>query len=181
MDYDDWMDQDLSQRRTRRSRRDRPDRFTELEPPGDVEEYMPWVGGPPHIPRASGRDWDYPRHVEELVEPPEEKRFTVTFAWTILWYALPILGYAGWTRTLSNAPGRSCAHPLHNGCPPVRAAALDTLMHSLPEISLALAIALLVAMVVRMASSAWRPITVAFAASVIGAGVATILFSVVGG
>jgi hypothetical protein len=43
---------------------------------------------------------------------------------------------------------------------------------------LAILVSLVFAMLIRLGSGAWRPITAAFSAAVIGAGAATILFSV---
>ncbi len=52
------------------------------------------------------------------------------------------------------------------------------LLHSLPKVGVAVVVSVLFALLIRLGSGAWRPITTAFSAAVIGAGAATILFSV---
>ena len=45
---------------------------------------------------------------------------------------------------------------------------------------MAIALSLVVAMLIRWITSTWRGLTVGFAATVVGAGVTTVLFSVLG-
>jgi hypothetical protein len=136
------------------------------------------------VPRQSRRtvDWGITNHSVESIEAPDfegQRHFLSTMGWTTAWYAVPYALYATWTLTFDNKPGTACAKPVNNACPPVRSAALHALLEGLPRVGIALAIALVVALLVRLGSGAWRPITAAFAAAIIGAGAATILYSVV--
>jgi hypothetical protein len=113
-------------------------------------------------------------------EPVEgEKRYLATVVWTIIWYAVPIALYCAWSMVFDDDTDGVCAHPVNNVCPPARNMALDALGHSVPWLCVAIVFSLLVALLIRLGSGAWRPVTAAFSAAVIGAGTATILFSVV--
>jgi hypothetical protein len=143
----------------------------------------PDASDPTHThPYRRRRDWGVAHHSIDRPdwEPVEgEKRYLVTLGWTIVWYALPLALYAAWTLTFDGNPATACATPVNNVCPPVRRAALDALAHGLPKIGVAVAASLLIALIIRLGSGAWRPLTAAFAAAVIGSGAATIVFSVV--
>ena len=91
---------------------------------------------------------------------------------------MPYALFAAWTLTFPSSPGTACARPTGNACPSPRSLALTTLLDSLPRVGIALALALLVAGLIRLGSAAWRPATAAFSAAIIGAGAATVLYSV---
>ncbi len=138
----------------------------------------------PMVPRQSRHsvDWGITNHSVEWMDVPDvegQRHFLATMGWTAAWYAVPYALYATWTLTFDSKPGMACAKPVNNACPPVRSAALHALLDGLPRVGMALAIALVVALLIRFGSGAWRPITAAFAAAIIGAGAATILYSVV--
>jgi hypothetical protein len=112
------------------------------------------------------------------VEPVEgEKQYLATVVWTLAWFVIPVGLYAAWTLTFTATPGTACANPVDNACPSLRSAALDALGHNLPWFCVAIVFSLLMALLIRLGSGAWRPVTAAFSAAVIGAGAATILFS----
>jgi hypothetical protein len=142
------------------------------------------VAGLPTVPRQSRRrDWDVTSHSLERIEVPVvegERQYLASLGWTTAWYAVPYSLYAAWTLTFDGKPGTACAKPVNNACPPVRSAALEAIINGLPRVGVALGIALLITLMIRLGSGAWRPATTAFSAAIIGAGLATILYSVIG-
>jgi hypothetical protein len=129
-------------------------------------------GVPPAIPR--------PRPIPPPgpVELPPERHFLATFGWTVAWYTVPLAIFAAWSLTFPADPGTACARPSGGTCPSPRAAALAGLVNGMPRVAVALGIALLVAGLIRLGSAAWRPVTVGFSSAVIGAGAATVIYSV---
>jgi hypothetical protein len=135
----------------------------------------------PITPYPRRRDWTVTRHSidrPDWIEVEGEKQYLATAGWTVAWYAVPFALYAAWTLTFDGQPGTACANPVNNTCPPARSAALLALLHSVPRLGVAILVSLVFAMLIRLGSAAWRPITAAFSAAVIGAGAATILYSV---
>jgi hypothetical protein len=125
------------------------------------------------------RDWRVTRHVAAPDQDGNDKHYLATMGWTAAWYSVPFAIFMAWTLTFPSRPGTACAKPTNNTCPAPRSAALSTLLHGLPHLAGAMAIAVLVSLIIRLGSSAWRPATAGFASAVIGAGVATILNSVI--
>jgi hypothetical protein len=135
----------------------------------------------PITPYPHRRDWSVARHSIDRPDWNEvegEKQYLTTAGWTVAWYAVPCALYALWTLTFDGRPGTACANPVNNTCPPARSVALGALLHGLPKVSAAIVVSVLVALLIRLGSGAWRPVTTAFSAAVIGAGATTILFSV---
>jgi hypothetical protein len=132
----------------------------------------------PRQPARSPYDRSVTKHGAGADEIEEERHYLATFGWTAAWYAVPVALFAAWSLTFPADPGTACARPTDNACLSPRAAALINLLHGLPRIGVALGIALLMAGLIRLGSAAWRPVTVGFSAAVIGAGVATVLYSV---
>jgi hypothetical protein len=116
-----------------------------------------------------------------LVEPREQRYFLATFGWTAAWYAVPAAVFTAWTLRFPGTAGTACARPVGNACPAPRAAALQAVLHGLPRLGIALAVALLVAGLIRWGSAAWRPVVTGFAAAVVGAGLTTVLYSAMQG
>lgn len=135
---------------------------------------------PPPDPRQPRSPYDprVTKHGAGADEIEEERHYLATFGWTAAWYTVPVALFAAWSLTFPADPGTACARPTDNACLSPRAAALINLLHGLPRVGVALGIALLVAGLIRLGSAAWRPVTVGFSAAVIGAGVATVLYSV---
>lgn len=131
--------------------------------------------------RTRGRyDWRVTRHAARPIEGIEgQKHFLATFGWTTAWYAVPFAIFAAWSLTFPGNPGTACARPLGNACPSPRSLALTTLLHAVPQVCVAVGISIVVAGLIRLGSAAWRPVTAGFSAAVIGAGAATVLYSVV--
>jgi hypothetical protein len=114
-------------------------------------------------------------------ELPDERHFLATFGWTTAWYTVPVAIYSAWSLTFPADPGTACSHPNGGACQSPRTVALANLIHGIPRVAVALGIALLVAGIIRLGSSAWRPITVGFSSAIVGAGLATVLYSVLSG
>jgi hypothetical protein len=161
-----------------------PEPVTAVRIPTAPAVPMPAASAVPYVPgrrRARDRyDWRVTRHVArpvENVEPP--KHFLATFGWVAAWYAVPFAMFAAWSLTFPGNPGTACARPLDNACPSPRSLALTTLLHAVPQVGVALGISIVVAGLIRLGSAAWRPVTAGFSAAIIGAGIATVLYSVV--
>ena len=131
-------------------------------------------------PRTRYRyDWRVTRHAARPLEVIDDQpRYLATFGWTTAWFAVPFALFAAWSLTFPGNPGTACARPTNNACPSPRVHALEMLMQSVPRVGAALCIALVIAGLVRLGSTAWRPVTVGFSAAIIGAGAATVLYSV---
>jgi hypothetical protein len=178
--YPEWVSRPASPRQ----------RFTgrvSMSPP--VSPALPPVSPPvppprepyePHAPRPrsrrAGQDGRVNRHTGD--DLGDERHFLATFGWTIAWYSVPVAIYSAWSLTFPADPGTACAHPTAGACPSPRTAALANLIHGLPRVGVALGIALLVAGLIRLGSAAWRPFTVGFSSAIVGAGLATVLYSV---
>lgn len=159
VDYDTWLG------RTPSGKRDAPTAADETLP--ETEQRR--------------RDWRVVRHSVDRtdLEPVEgEKFYLATVLWTFAWYVVPLGLLVGWVLAFDDASGTACANPVHNVCPPMRTTVLTGMMDGLPRLCVALVISLILALLIRMGSGAWRPVTAAFAAAIIGAGAATILFTV---
>jgi hypothetical protein len=96
------------------------------------------------------------------------------------WFGVPLIFYLLWVVTLPASPDAGCVDSAGRPCPADRAAAISDLVSALPRIGAALMISLVAAALVRWASATWRAITIGFAAAVVGAGAATVLFSMLG-
>jgi hypothetical protein len=119
------------------------------------------------------------KHATGLADQIEGQRnYLATFGWTAAWYTVPVAIFSAWSLTFPSDAGTACARPTDNACPSPRSAALATLIHGIPEVGIALGIALMVAGLIRLGSTAWRPVTVGFSAAIIGAGLTTVLSSV---
>jgi hypothetical protein len=93
----------------------------------------------------------------------EDRDFPAVLWWTAIWYTATLLLYVLLAVVLSTSGMRS--HALH------------ALISDALGAFIAIAISLGVAAFVRQVTLAWRAITVGFGAAVVGAGIATLLFS----
>jgi len=133
---------------------------------------------PPPRPRSRRDDGQATRHGVEPEDVAGERHFLATFGWTAAWYTVPVAAYSAWSLTFPADPGTACSHPTGGACESPRTMALANLVHGMPRVAVALCIAFLVAGLIRLGSAAWRPITVGFSAAIVGAGLATVLYSV---
>lgn len=123
----------------------------------------------PRLP--SRRDWD------EFDDPSSGRHFAAAALATIGWYTLPLTCYLGWLLFLPAEPRANCVDDDGGACPAPRDEGLRHLVDNLPEIGIAVALAVTVALLLRWITTGWRSVAVGFAASVVGAGAATVLFS----
>ena len=120
--------------------------------------------------RAIGRD--------DSLDDPENRNYLASMLATLAWYALPLLAYLGWAVMLSGEPPGDCLDALGAPCVAPRMEALGNLGNSVPQVCVAMALSIVVAMLLRWATVGWRALTVGFAAAVVGAGTTTVVFSV---
>jgi hypothetical protein len=122
-----------------------------------------------------------PRPAPEVDEDDDVPRgYLAAILFTVMWYAAPVALYLLWVLTLGTTPEPNCLDPAGNPCGSPRAQALTGLADTLPRIAMALGLSLAVALIVRWTITPWRAITVGFAGSVVGAGIATVVLSVLG-
>ena len=91
---------------------------------------------------------------------------------------VPLIGYVIWAATLSSQPRPGCVDAFGMQCPAPRAEAFTNLLDGVPQIAVALALGITVAMFLGWATSGWRAWTIGFASAVLGAGMATVIFAV---
>ncbi|GAA2511838.1 hypothetical protein [Pilimelia columellifera] len=100
-------------------------------------------------------------------------------AYTVMWFAVPVIAWVLWSLTLGPEAQASCVNGAR--CASQQAAALATLAASLPKMLGVLVLSAGVAVVLRKVSSSWKSRTVGFAAAVVGGGLATVAVSVITG
>ncbi|MFB9234603.1 hypothetical protein ACFFWC_03480 [Plantactinospora siamensis] len=101
---------------------------------------------------------------------------------TVAWYALPVLVLFGWLVTLDGSVPDGCVTDVTGGgCQSPRTHALVSLLAGVPQFGAALLASLVVAVLLRRASGAWRSVTVGLAAAVVGGGLSTVLFTALSG
>lgn len=115
------------------------------------------------------------RRDEEEDEPTD---YAGAFIATACWYVVPIIGYVIWAATMSSEPRAGCVNAFGVPCPAPRSEAFTNLLDGVPQIAVALALGIAVAMFLGWATSGWRAWTIGFASAVLGAGMATVIFAV---
>jgi hypothetical protein len=114
---------------------------------------------------------------EELDAPTSGRQFVAAELATIFWYLLPLAGYLGWAFFLSTTPVAGCLTELGAACASPRAVAVQRLIANFPELGLSLSLSLTFSLLLRWIATGWHALAVGFAASVVGAGAATVLFT----
>jgi hypothetical protein len=94
------------------------------------------------------------------------------------WFGLPVGAFLLWAVLLGGTARADCVGAAGRPCPAPREAAFTTFSAHLPQIGVAIVLSVLVALLIRLVTPFWRPATVGFAGSVVGAGVTTVLFTV---
>ncbi|WP_329105843.1 hypothetical protein OG792_33765 [Micromonospora sp. NBC_01699] len=152
-----------AQRRTGRSVRNAP-----TAPPG-----------PGNLPGRSSRP---PRRIEEDLLAAEPGSHLAAVLYTAAWYAVPVLVFFVWLVTLDNSVPDGCVtDPTGGGCDSQRAQALASILGAAPRFGAALTGSLVVALLLRWVSRAWRPASLGLASAVVGGGLSTVLYSVITG
>lgn len=127
----------------------------------------------------SGRRDHTPRPVRQRDDDEDESTdYAGAFIATGCWYVVPLIGYVIWAATLSSQPRPGCVDAFGTQCPAPRAEAFTNLLDGVPQIAVALALGISVAMFLGWATSGWRAWTIGFASAVLGAGIATVIFAV---
>jgi hypothetical protein len=144
----------------------------------DLETTQPWrlewsprVREGARVVRPPDDDWD---------DPPAQASggfITATLA-TLGWYAVPAALYALWTLLLDDKPRPNCVDATGGPCPSPRTQVLHALVSNLPRVAVAIIMGVIVALLIRWLTTGWRAVTIGFASAVVGAGTATVLFSV---
>jgi hypothetical protein len=138
-------------------------------------------------PRAAARRSELVRVGRPLAEEEEDEDEEVAYGYpgagvaSVAWFGLPIGAFLLWAMFLGGTARADCVDAGGRACPAPRDAAFATFAAHLPQVGVAIVLSVLVALLIRLASPFWRPATVGFAASVVGAGVATVLFTVLNG
>ncbi|WP_344610951.1 hypothetical protein [Dactylosporangium salmoneum] len=132
---------------------------------------------------GQGRVLDHDDWVEDDAdaeddEPDQHSVYIRSFVATAGWYLIPLTAYAGWSFTLSSQPRPGCTNAFGLPCPAPRSESLSNLMNEVPEIAVAMAISIVIAMILGKVTTGWRPFAIGFASAVLGAGVATVAFAV---
>jgi hypothetical protein len=127
----------------------------------------------PEPPEGWEDDW-----ADEDEESDDAGGFMSAILATFAWYAIPAAGFVLWTRLLSTQSRPGCLDPTGAPCLSPRATAWQAFTDNLPRLALALVLSTLVALLIRWLTVGWRAVTIGFAGSVVGAGAATVLFSV---
>jgi hypothetical protein len=115
---------------------------------------------------------------EDGDEPDQRGVYIGSFISTAGWYVGPIAAYAAWSLTLSGAPRAGCTNEFGLPCPGPRTEALTNLLNTVPQIAVAMALSITIAMLLGWLTTGWRPLAIGFASAVLGAGAATVLFAV---
>jgi hypothetical protein len=136
--------------------------------------------GPPVRPGPPSRRREAPRRASDwdLDDDIEVGGYFATVLATIVWYLLPIFAYIGWAFLLREAPEPGCLTDAGLPCPGPRMEALQHLLDNLPRIGVAVSASLVVALLLRWIADSWRAMAVGFSAAIVGAGVTTVLVSV---
>jgi hypothetical protein len=129
-------------------------------------------------PRRDEADNEYDEY-DEYDDGPGSG-YLVTAMLTAAWYAVPMALWVVYALTLGSTPQPNCLDPAGDPCGAPRAEALGTLAGAVPRLGTALGVSLVIAIAMRWANTTWRTLTIGFAASVVGAGIATVIFAAIG-
>jgi hypothetical protein len=115
---------------------------------------------------------------DEDDDEPREHGFLGAALATIMWYLIPTAIYLGWALLLGDTARPGCVDAAGAPCLSPHDQAIQNLLSNLPKLGGAIALSLIVALLIRWITSIWRGLSVGFAAAVVGAGLATVLFTV---
>ena len=97
---------------------------------------------------------------------------------SVAWFSGPLAAFLLWAVFFAGPARADCVDAAGRPCPAPRETALATFMDHLPQVGVAVVLSVIVALLIRLMAPLWRPATIGFAASVVGAGVTTVLFTV---
>ena len=147
---------------------------------GRVLDHDDWTGGRQPARRQLPRPAPAPEpdDEDEEDEPDQGRLYISSFISTALWYLVPVAIWAGYALTMSTDPRPGCTNAFGLPCPAPRDEALGTLMNTVPQIAVAMALSIVFAMLLGRVTRGWRAFAIGFASAVLGAGVATVGFAV---
>jgi len=154
-------------------------RATAAVPAGRAAPYRPDAG------RSAGSMTSTQSRIRavEPAEPASESHssagYLAAVAYTALWFAVPVVGFALWSLTLNQEASANCVTGVP--CSSERKAALLSLAAHLPNMIGILLLSAGIAVVLRRISGTWKASTVGFAAAVVGGGLATVAVSAITG
>jgi hypothetical protein len=123
------------------------------------------------------RDYD---DEDDDVEDPAKAYARAGFA-SVAWFSVPLAGFLLWAVFLGGTARADCVDANGRPCPAPREAAFATFTEHLPQVGVAVVLSIVVALAIRLMAPLWRPATIGFAAAVVGAGVSTVVFTVLNG
>lgn len=133
------------------------------------------------VPDDDYSDWDAPDDDDDEVEPPRPRSYVYAALAALGWFIIPVAIYLGYAFLLNDQPPPGCNGTATPECLTPRAEALQNLFGNVPLVTITVSVSILLALVLRRIASGWRTLTVGFASAVVGAGAATVLFTVVTG
>jgi hypothetical protein len=125
-------------------------------------------------------DWDAPAD-EEDDEPTRPTNYLAAAVAALGWFLVPVTIYLGYAFLLDNKPPPGCTGTGTPECLTPRAEAFQNLFGNVPLVTITVSVSILIALVLRKVASGWRTVTIGFASAVVGAGAATVLFTVLNG
>jgi hypothetical protein len=156
-----------------------PEPEREVAPAGD--RWKARSSGPDLYAKADDYDsaWDEEDDEDEEDVKPQPVNYVSAAVAALTWFVLPVLIYLGYAFSLDDKTPPGCKNSAAAECRTPRAEALHHLFGNVPLIVTVVSISILIALVLRRFASGWRTVTVGFAAAVVGAGAATVLFTVI--
>jgi hypothetical protein len=114
-------------------------------------------------------------------EAPGPTNYVAAALAALGWFIIPVAVYLGYVFFLDDQPPPGCDGAGTPECLTPRAEALQNLFGNVPLVTITVSVSILIALVLRRVASGWRTLTIGFASAVVGAGAATVLFTVVSG
>lgn len=151
---------------------EQPPRHEHYDQPVSPRAQPPWRAEPPDPVEPLPVD-----SRDELVAEPGSSWLSV-FSWALCFFLVPMVLYLGWAFTRGETAAPGCVDDAGVPCLSPRAEALAAFVEVLPALGGAVMLAVLASVVLRRLTAAWRPSTVGFAAAIMGAGLATLVASI---
>jgi hypothetical protein len=143
---------------------------------GRVLDHDDWNRHPRRpLPPPPPEDFD---DEDDEDEPDQRSVYIGSFISTACWYLIPFAAYVGWSLNLPDDPRPGCTNAFGLPCPSLHDEAMTNINRLVPQVVVALALSILVAMLLGRVTAGWRPFAIGFASAVLGAGVATVGFAV---
>jgi hypothetical protein len=132
------------------------------------------------VPDDDYADFDAPvDDDDDEIESPGPRNYIYAALAALGWFIIPVAIYLGYAFLLNDQPPPGCNGASTPECLTPRAEALQNLFGNVPLVTITVSVSILIALVLRRVASGWRTLTVGFASAVVGAGAATVLFTVV--